>query len=187
MFGAVYHIQPMFFPAYAEVLEVGCAEADWMTPMLAIRPDLRITGIDWREAKRPARVIRGSVLAKNWTPNTFDAMVGISSIEHIGLGHYDHDPVDVDGDRHCMERVAKWIKPGAWVYLDVPYDPAGFHVEGTSHRVYDDASLVSRLLPGLHLQHIWYFAHADVHHPIPKPEKVSGGMLYAAMVATKAS
>ena len=41
------------FPSNARVLEIGCAEADWMTPMLALRPDLQITGIDWRLCKRP--------------------------------------------------------------------------------------------------------------------------------------
>ena len=50
------------FPPNARVLEIGCAEADWMTPMLALRPDLDIVGIDWRGCKRPGQVIKGDVL-----------------------------------------------------------------------------------------------------------------------------
>jgi hypothetical protein len=43
----------IYFPQHARVLEIGCAEADWQTPMLALRPDLQITGVDWRAVARP--------------------------------------------------------------------------------------------------------------------------------------
>jgi Caenorhabditis protein of unknown function, DUF268 len=147
------------FPHGARVLEIGCAEADWITPMLAVRPDLQITGIDWRPCTRPGTVIQGDVLTHDWPAASFDVMIGVSSIEHIGLGHYDHDPLDVDGDVHAMARVVRWLKPGGWVYLDVPYEPAGYRVEGTSHRVYDDAAVQARLLPGLTLRQRWVSTH----------------------------
>jgi SAM-dependent methyltransferase len=143
------------FPPQARVLEVGCAEADWITPMLALRPDLVITGIDWRKCTRPGTVIQGDVLTQEFPDASFDVMVGVSSMEHIGLGHYDQDPLDVDGDVHAMARVVRWLKLGGWVYLDVPYEPAGYRVEGTSHRVYDDAALQARLLPGLTIRQRW--------------------------------
>lgn len=146
LWATCYASGAMTFPAKASVLEIGCAEADWMTPMLALRPDLSIVGIDWRKCTRPGRVIRGDVLVENWPANSFDAMVSVSAMEHIGLGHYEHDPKDPDGDTHCMERVVSWLKPGGWVYLDVPYDASGYREHGTEYRVYDDAAIQSRLL-----------------------------------------
>jgi len=128
------------------VLEIGCAEADWVTPMLEQRPDLQITAIDWRACERPCTVIRGDVLRHDFPEASFDAVVGISSIEHIGLGHYEGDPLDVDGDVHCMERVARWLKPGGWVYADVPFDTTGYRVWKTKCRIYDDEAVRRRLL-----------------------------------------
>ena len=149
IFGNVYETGAVVFPEGAHVLEIGCAEADWMTPMLAQRPDLHLTGIDWRPCDRPGTVVQGDVLTHDWPPNTFDAVVGISSIEHVGLGHYDADPLDADGDRHCLERVVRWLKPGGLFYADVPYGET-YTVVGDSHRVYDDAALAARLVvPGL--------------------------------------
>ena len=158
-----------------------------MTPMRRLRPDLQIVGIDWRCADpRPCEVIRGDVLTHDWPWRTFDVVVGISSIEHIGLGHYDHDPIAEDGDRHCMERVVRWLKPGGQVYLDVPYGPE-YTVCGTSHRVYDDRALASRLLvPSLRESRRWYSLGADrgLHDtPLVQPET----MCYVALVAVKES
>ena len=166
---------PIVFPPDATVLEIGCAEADWMTPMLAERPDLKIHGIDWRacETDRPGLVYRADVLTAEFPENSFDAVVGISSLEHVGLGHYDDDPLDVDGDTHCMARVVRWLKPGGFVYADVPFG-AQYEVCGTSHRVYDEAAVRARLLvPGLILK-------AQAYH---LPE--DGGMSYTMILAEK--
>ena len=166
----------MVFPPSATVLEIGCAEADWITPMLAERPDLRITGIDWRRAERPCGVIKGDVLTYDLAPESFDVVVGISSIEHVGLGHYDGDPLDEFGDQHCMERVLRWLKSGGWVYFDVPYGDV-YKVSGTAHREYDYLTLRERLLPrGLVSQHSWVIRPAS-----------PGGMAYIAVHATKES
>lgn len=147
----------MAFPPNATVLEIGCAEADWMTPMLACRPDLRITGIDWRGGERPGTVIEGDVLTHDFPIESFDAIVGISSIEHIGLGHYSADPEHASGDVLTMQRARDWLKPGGWIYLDVPYNPTGYFVRGTKCRIYDAATLASRLIvPGLQEVRRWY-------------------------------
>lgn len=186
MFGAVYDTGVLVFPTGARVLEIGCAEGDWQTPMLAARPDLQITGIDWRPCERPGQVIQGNVLTVNFLPESFDAIVGISSIEHIGLGHYDNDPLDPDGDTHAMQRAVRWLKPGGFVYADVPWGPA-YRVEGTSHRVYDDAAVHSRLVvPGLKARWRWYTTWRDGDHVLhAEPDVTPPAMVYVALVATK--
>lgn len=188
MFGAVYDTGVLGFPPNARVLEIGCAEGDWMTPMLAARPDLKIVGIDWRACERPGVVIRGNVLTVDFPEESFDAVVGISSIEHIGLGHYDRDPIDPDGDTHAMQRAVRWVKPGGLVYADVPWGPA-YRVVGTSHRVYDDAAVHARLVvPGLRARWRWYttwHSHDHVLHTVPdlNPDL----FVYVALVAVKES
>ena len=182
----VYAQGVLVFPRDARVLEIGSAEADWMTPMLADRPDLQITGIDWRRHKRPGTVVQADVLTHDFPAASFDVVVGISSIEHIGLGHYENDPADVDGDTHCMQRVVQWLKPGGWVYLDVPYDETRYAVIGTSHRSYNGPAVRSRLLvPGLTVQKAWY---ADAEgHLTARPTGTDTLIGYIAVLATKES
>ena len=187
MFGAVYDTGALVFPPNATVLEIGCAEGDWQTPMLTVRPDLQITGIDWRECERPGTVIRGDVLTYDFPPASFDAVVGVSSIEHVGLGHYEADPLDPDGDTHAMERAVRWLKPEGVIYADVPYGQT-YRVEGTSHRVYDDGAVRLRLLvPGLRCRSMWYTTWADHDQRLHQmPWTVSlDTMVYVACVATK--
>ena len=151
-FGDVWDSGALVLPTGARVLEIGCAEYDWMTPMLDVRPDLTIVGIDWRACIRPGSVIRGDVLTYDFPAASFDAVVGISSFEHIGLSHYDQDPGDVDGDTHCLQRCARWLKPGGWVYGDVPYHPE-YAVFGTEYRGYSEGAIKRRLLEPAGLVH----------------------------------
>lgn len=149
------------FPIGAHVLEIGCAEADWQTPMLALRPDLLITGIDWRACDRPAQTIQGDVLTQTFARASFDAIVSISAIEHIGLGVYDDDPLDADGDRKVMQQAHDWLVSGGWMYLDVPYRPSGY-VVAKGFRGYDDRALLDRLCPGFRVRR---WARCEADHP----------------------
>lgn len=151
LFGRASQAFPLPIPEGARVLEIGCHEADFMGALSIARRDVSITGIDWLSCQRQyGRAIHGDVLTYDFPPEYFDVVVGISSIEHIGLGHYNSDPLDVDGDTHCLERAVSWLKPGGWVYFDVPWQPDRYEVNGTKHRVYHTESVASRLLvPGL--------------------------------------
>lgn len=149
------------FPQGAKVLEIGCAEADWQTPMLAIRPDLDITGIDWRECVRPGKTVKGDVMRWDTFPRgTFDAIVSISAIEHVGLGAYSDDPLNEYGDVAAMWNAAYWLKRGGWMYLDVPYQDKGFTVY-PSYRRYDMRAIENRLNTGS----IKHQAKCETEHP----------------------
>jgi SAM-dependent methyltransferase len=153
------------FPTGARVLEIGCAEGDWVGPMLQCRPDLQIVGIDVRPIDRPgAAVIQGDILTQTFEPESFDAVVAISSLEHIGLGWYG-DPVDPEGDCRAVRRVAEWLKPGGLFYFDVPYRPSGPYTVTKSFRAYDRAALEQRLLTAAPRLRAETAAQMDASHP----------------------
>lgn len=148
-FGRCYAEGMFQFPDGARVLEVGCAEADWSTPMKALRPDLHITSVDVRPCKRPGSdvMIQGDARDEtHFPPGIFDAIVSVSTIEHVGLGFYG-DPLDPDGDTRAMANLLRWVRPDGWLYCDVPYRPT-YSVRGTKFRMYNDAALQTRLLAG---------------------------------------
>jgi hypothetical protein len=148
LFTASLQASGLDVPAGSRVLEIGCSEADWLSLAQQADPTLGLYGIDWRCCGRPGTIIHGDVLTHGYPAKGFDFILGVSSIEHIGLGHYSGDPVDVDGDVHTMQRVREWITDDGLVYLDVPYSATAYQVHGTEYRVYDDAALRDRLLPG---------------------------------------
>lgn len=132
-------------PRGGEVLEIGCAEADWLTPMYALRPDLEFLGIDVRDAKgRNHWAMKADVLTHDFYQGRFDAIVMISALEHIGLGAYG-DPLREDGDTETLRRCARWLKPGGWVYADVPYRLTGPAKMDGKFRAYDPVTALSRL------------------------------------------
>lgn len=141
-------------PTGAKVLEIGCSEADWLGAMRLARPDLHLTGIDWRDHPRPAAdvQIQGDVLVHDFEPASFDAIIAVSMLEWAGVSHYG-DPVDEQGDRKTAARARRWLKPGGWFYFDVPYaetdaakDVFPGHPRNGHMRTYTDVELQDRIL-----------------------------------------
>lgn len=137
----------------ANLLEVGCAEFDWLSAARKSWPGMRLTGIDAR-AQPPragATIVTGDAMDRqHFAPNSFDWIVSVSAIEHVGLGHYG-DPKAPDGDSVVLANIHSWLKPGGWLAFDVPYQPGpdAYRVDGTRTRIYDDATIASRLNQGL--------------------------------------
>jgi SAM-dependent methyltransferase len=139
-------------PSTASVLEIGCAEYDWLTPAHRAWPEMTLIGIDWRGVQKApvgARVVEGDARdPTHFAPESFDWIVSISAIEHMGLGHYAKDPKDENGDVRVMANAWQWLTPGGYMYVDVPWNAGvnAYQVCGTSHRVYDDAAIARRFL-----------------------------------------
>lgn len=163
----------------ARVLEIGCCEYDWLKTALVTWPEMTFTGIDWRRYKRAseATVIQGDVMRQEFAPGSFDWIVSISTIEHIGLGHYEKDPVQVAGDAAALDRCWEWLAPGGWLYFDVPYNPGRYQVVGTSHRIYDDAAIESRLRHEHPWREHWrgVAGKDDTHTLVASPTERRGG------------
>ena len=147
------------------VLEIGCADTPWLRLARQADPTLRLCGVDWRAAKpvEGAFVLRGDIFQQTLTG--LDAVVSLSTIEHLGLGHYAHDPIHPEGDIKAIDRVRHWLRPGGWCYFDVPYTPEGYQLlHETECRCYDDTALQFRFGPHRVLGYTTLSGE-----PIPKP------------------
>lgn len=138
------------FQSGSKVLELGCAESDWLERMHRADPSLRLTGVDARPQDRIARgytLVQGDAMDPTlFQPESFDWIVLLGSLEHFGLGFYG-DPLEEDGDMWAMANVARWLKPGGFVYFDVPCQPT-FRVQPNRHfRSYAPHDVIMRLLP----------------------------------------
>lgn len=124
-------------PSWAGPLfEIGCADTDFLARAKAAGAWL-VNGGDWRHG--------WNALVDELPDDS--AFVALSTIEHIGLGHYSHDPLDPYGDIKVVQRVRERLPNGGFFYFDVPYAPEGYTVIGTKCRVYDDQALRERFGP----------------------------------------
>jgi SAM-dependent methyltransferase len=78
-------------------------------------------------------VFRDSSLAAE----SFDLVISVSTIEHLGLGRYD-DVTLPDGDRLGVERLWRLLRPGGRFMASVP---AGRPAVQRGYRTYDAARL----------------------------------------------
>lgn len=187
LFALAWGTAPLTFVPCSQILEIGCCELDWIDVMHHRDPTLQILGVDWRAQAGVGLRLRSDIRALPVPPASLDWVVSLSALEHIGLGHYDNDPVDPDGDIVTMRHVREWLKPGGQVYFDVPYRPEGFAVHDTDHRIYDDASLRERLLGDLSIRWCGYATPTPPLTLIEKPSTTPDGMEfhYVAIHAQK--
>ncbi len=162
------------------VFEIGCADTDFMERVrTATSGRSSVSGIDWRHGRKDARTV--------WLPPA-DVFVSLSTIEHIGLGHYESDPVDPYGDIKVVQRVRDVLNFGGsvdgWFYFDVPYAPEGYYQLGTKCRIYDDQALFERFGP----HEVLGYTDPSVNGWIQKPTKNHEGSrpyYYVALLIRK--
>lgn len=168
VFGASVQHSGMVWPEDARVLEIGSAEYSWIRIARTHWPTLQLTGIDWRGGQDApgASIVTGDVLVHEFPSQSFDVVVAISTIEHIGLGHYANkqkqgDPKDPNGDIKALGRAWRWLRPGGLLYFDVPWNAGeSYGVIGTKFRVYDAAQHEARLKQSAAWDELWrgYYA-----------------------------
>lgn len=125
--------------------EIGCADTNWLERVRVLEPSWIVGGMDWRPQKGRTFCDTGDVLTAPFP--MVSAFIGISSIEHVGLGHYDSDPKDPDGDIKTVKKLRAHLIPSGFIYMDVPYAPEGYWIYGSKCRCYDDRSLTERFGP----------------------------------------
>jgi SAM-dependent methyltransferase len=126
----------------ASILDVGAAESTLAVSLASL--GYRVTALDIRPYPFTHPSLH-AVLApiQDWDENeSFDAVVCVSTIEHVGLGAYG-EPRGANGtDLAAMRRMRELTKPGGLLVLTIP-------VGGTSvdeiQRTYDRAGLEALL------------------------------------------
>lgn len=126
------------------VLDVGCCHS--RLPIALASRGLRVVGIDFNPypfGHPNLRTVRGDVMRIPFAASTFDAVLAISVIEHIGLGHY-ADPAAPRGDHAAVAEIARVLRPGGRAVITVPF---GRPITDDWKRVYDGAQLSDLLAP----------------------------------------
>ena len=122
-----------------KVLDFGAFEST--LPLALVALGLDVTVVDQRRYPFSAErlhVIQHDILQPMASlPAEFDVVYSISTIEHVGLGHYG-DPTVPDGDRIALAHLWEKVRPGGRLIVSVP---AGRPSVQRGYRVYDERAL----------------------------------------------
>jgi SAM-dependent methyltransferase len=115
------------------VLDIGCASSRLPIQLASLGYDVH--GLDVREypSEHPNFHFHQEDLF-TWKPQrTFDTVLMISTLEHLGMGDYG-DLVIPDADKQAVATISKWLSPGGHLLVSVPFGKASITWR---HRVYD--------------------------------------------------
>ncbi len=134
----------------AKILDVGCLGS--ILPIELASLGHQVWGLDLGEyplSHPNLTFVKGDATHMPFADGFFDAVVAISTIEHIGLGRYG-DEDDSQSDRKAVEEIRRVLKPGGRLLLTVPFGRGGIaRWRGINlHRAYNWESL-QKLLGGL--------------------------------------
>ncbi|MFH1724364.1 MAG: methyltransferase domain-containing protein [Elusimicrobiota bacterium] len=136
----------------ARVLDFGCSDSPLSLHMAAM--GYRVTGADLREygfTHPNLTSLRGDFFDLEFEADSFDAVVAVSAVEHVGLGTYGGEARG--SDRAVVEKFHSLLKPGGRLLLTVPYGKKG---RSAGQRVYDRQSL-RELFEGFRIQEERFF------------------------------
>jgi len=106
----------------ALILDVGCAESLLSHELIA--RGFRVVGLDIRDypfKNRKMLFIKRNVLDTKLPNNVFDAILVVSTIEHIGLSVYGQLTLDDEGDVKAMKELYRILRPKGIMILTTPY------------------------------------------------------------------
>ena len=129
-------------PAGGAVLDVGATESLLSFELASL--GYAVTAVDPRPyplSHPRLEVVTAEI--QHWEPNkSFDAVVCLSTIEHIGLGAYGEGKGSEGADVAAMARIRECTSPGGVLVLTTPYGKA---MTDAFSRVYDRAALETLL------------------------------------------
>jgi SAM-dependent methyltransferase len=122
----------------ARVLDLGCAESTNPAEMASLGYD--VVGVDLRPhplEQRSFRMLRGDVTRLPLGNDSFDVVVSLSTLEHVGLAWYaDHKAGR--SDRRAVAEVGRVLRKGGRFILTIPFGEAA---TTPVQRIYDSAGL----------------------------------------------
>lgn len=170
----------------ARVLDFGCAES--RIPLELASLGYKVTGADLRPygfSHPNLEFSQGDFLHNRLPAESFDAVICLSSIEHVGIGVYGSAQY-AQGDARVMAEFRRLLKPGGRLLLTVPY---GRKMVKPTERIYDEESL-GELLKGWRVETRLYCKGLGRRQWVPaSKDELSeiSGMPYAQAVALTAA
>jgi ubiquinone/menaquinone biosynthesis C-methylase UbiE len=111
------------------ILDVGSAKGNqtWISWLDTLSLQVYVT--DYDELEYPVKnvkFIRSDIRNLKFADNTFDTILAVSVIEHIGLENPQvfseaKPPVDTDGDIQAFKELIRVVKPGGQVIMTFPF------------------------------------------------------------------
>lgn len=159
---AIKHLS--ILPPQASVLDVGCMESP--LPLMEAGLGFVVTGYDFREypyVHPGIKFERGDICSMPFADEAFDAVVCISTIEHLGIGFYE-DPDEIDeADIRGIKEIFRVLKKGGRFILSAPI---GRKQITTHYRVYDILSF-QRLFQGFSILQQKFFINSRSAQDVP--------------------
>jgi 2-polyprenyl-3-methyl-5-hydroxy-6-metoxy-1,4-benzoquinol methylase len=169
-------------PVGSRVLDFGSSES-WVALSLASM-GYQVTALDLREYpfSHPNLTSVASPI-ETWSvqPDSYDAVLCISTLEHVGLGWYG-DPDDAEAGDVALRRLSELLRAGGLLVLTVPYGTA--EVTDVQRR-YDRAQLDALLAGWEVLERVIVEQRDDVTwQPVPQSTKNAVALVVARNPST---
>lgn len=167
------------------ILDFGCVEN--ILPIILCNLGYDVHGLDIRSYpfKHPHfQFIQADILSWDVPAKKFDAVVSISTVEHVGLG-YGGDPVNPDGDRIAIEKLYQSLKKKGKLYVTLPAGKP--HIE-RGYRTYD-AKSIQKLVPNIERLRFFMKEGREGHwHEEPNHRRIDNLVYqdYASLYPTEA-
>ncbi len=144
-------------PAESKILDLG-HRGSYLSLELASL-GYKVTGVDLRDYqfKHPNLTsLKGDFTELKLPSESFDAVIAVSTIEHIGKSVYGSN-VYTDGDARTTEKIFTILKVQGIFIMSVPF---GKYEETNNYRVYDEHSL-NLLLKNFKIESALYFKRKE--------------------------
>lgn len=147
-------------PGRGRVLDIGCSRSFFSHILVSRGYDTY--GIDTSPyyGKHPKMEFnQGDVTNTPFADEFFDAIVAVSTVEHIGVGYYG-DPRYEDGDFAAIREMARILKKNGRILVTSPYCRDYLLTE--SERIYDEIRLdkIAHLVDRLSLEKEEYYTYS---------------------------
>lgn len=150
------------------ILDVGCTEGYLAIQLASL--GFSVYGIDVRNyvlSHPNFHFVRDDITNTPFPNEYFDVVLALSSIEHVGLGHYG-DPMHGQGDFRAIKEIYRVLKKGGTLIMSVPI---GLTATKTWERIYDDESL-KQLLADFTIERMAYWIKKNEQWVSATPEDV---------------
>ncbi|MBN2301074.1 MAG: class I SAM-dependent methyltransferase [Lentisphaerae bacterium] len=173
-------------PVGSKVLDFGC-DASRISMHLA-NMGYKVTGADllpYAFSHPNLEFKQGNFFEQNLISGSFDGIIAVSALEHVGLGAYGEMATPERGDVQMVQEFARILKSKGRLIVTVPF---GQRKQVRTHRIYDRDELMT-VLSGFHIEKevyyrcegrkYWYVENAEI---LEKQPTHDGKFEAAAMI-----